>query len=150
MARKSRSGAFGTPPRAREAAPKPGKERTVPSKAQGIPEVVANRMARRIAITTGLPTLLGMAVFVASYLLVSREILDLAPGVTLLASGACFLLGLLGLSYGVFSSSWKNSPGSLLGAEQIVLNIGRLRTAMGAGRQQQPSEAPSGNPKRGT
>jgi len=152
MARKSRSGASGTPPRAGEAAPKPGKAKPakpVPSKAQGIPAVVANRMARRIAIATGLPTLLGMAVFVASYLLVSRGILDLAPGVTLLATGACFLLGLAGLSYGVFSSSWENSPGSLLGTEQIALNIGRFRTALGAGRQQQASEAPSGNPKRG-
>jgi hypothetical protein len=109
-----------------------------PSSQQGIPEVVANRMARRIAITTGFPTLLGVAVFVASYLLVSRQILDIPPGVTLLASGACFLLGLLGLSYGVFSSSWENAPGTLLGAEQIVLNLGRLRAAI------------SGSPKRGT
>jgi hypothetical protein len=108
-----------------------------PSPQQGIPEVVANRMARRIAITTGCPTLLGMAVFVASYLLVSRQILDIPPGVTLLASGACFLLGLLGLSYGVLSSSWENAPGTLLGAEQIVLNLGRLRAAI------------SGSPKRG-
>jgi hypothetical protein len=150
MARRSRPEAFGASPQAREGARKPGKARPAPARAQGIPEVVANRMARRIAITTGLPTVLGMAVFVASYLLVSRQILDLAPGVTLLASGGCFLLGLLGLSYGVFSSSWETSPGSLLGTEQIALNVGRLRTAMGAGRQQQPSEAPSGNPKRGT
>ena len=32
-----------------------------------IPKEVANRMARRIAFTTGIPTLLGMGVFVLSY-----------------------------------------------------------------------------------
>ncbi len=150
MARRSNSGAFGTPPRARGNSPKSQQASPTPAREQGIPTVVANRMARRIAITTGLPTLLGMAVFVASYLLVSRQILDIPPGVTLLASGACFLLGLLGLSYGVLSSSWENAPGTFLGAEQIVLNLGRLRAAMGAGRQQNLGQASSGSPKRGT
>jgi hypothetical protein len=46
------------------------------------------------------------------------------------ASGACFLLGLLGLSYGVLSASWEDAPGSLIGSEQIVLNIGRLRQSV--------------------
>jgi drug/metabolite transporter (DMT)-like permease len=104
---------------------------------QGIPEHVANRMARRCAIASGTPTLLGMGVFVGSYWLVSRRIFDIPPGMTLAASGACFLLGLLGLSYGVLSSSWEDSPGSLLGGEQIALNISRLRAsfqAMRAGR----------------
>jgi len=102
---------------------------------QAIPDAVANRMARRTAIATGIPTLLGMVVFVASYLLVSRSILAIPPGVTLLASGACFLLGLLGLSYGVLSSSWEDQPGSLLGAEQIPMNIGRMRASFQALRQ---------------
>jgi hypothetical protein len=102
---------------------------------QAIPDAVANRMARRTAIATGIPTLMGMAVFVASYLLVSRSILAIPPGITLLASGGCFLLGLLGLSYGVLSSSWEDGPGSLLGGEQIPLNIGRLRASFQALRQ---------------
>ncbi len=97
---------------------------------QGVPDVVANRMARRIAIGTGIPTLMGMGVFVGSYLLVSRQILDIAPSTTLAASGACFFLGLLGLSFGVLSASWEEQPGSLLGTEQIGLNISRLRSSM--------------------
>lgn len=100
------------------------------SAAQGIPPAVANRMARRIAIATGLPSLLGMGVFIASYVLVSRSILEIPPGVTLVASGACFLLGLLGLSYGVLSASWEDAPGSLLGLEQIGVNVGRLRSSL--------------------
>ena len=102
---------------------------------RAIPDAVANRMARRSAIASGFPTLMGMAVFVASYLLVSREIVDIPPAATLLASGGCFLLGLVGLSYGVFSSSWEEQPGSLLGSEQIRVNLSRLRESIRSMRQ---------------
>ncbi len=99
-----------------------------------IPDAVANRMARRIAIGTGIPTLMGMGVFVGSYLLVSRQIFDVPPSATLAASGGCFFLGLLGLSFGVLSASWEEKPGSLLGTEQIGLNISRLRSSVKASR----------------
>ena len=102
---------------------------------QVIPYAVANRMVRRIAIATGTPTVLGMGVFVASYLLVSRVVLDIPPGLTLVGSGAFFLLGLLGLSYGVLSASWEDGPGSLLGLEQIGVNIARVRASVRAMRQ---------------
>lgn len=92
-------------------------------------------MARRIAIATGIPTVMGMGVFIASYLVVSRGIADIPPSATLVASGACFLLGLVGLSYGVLSSSWEDTPGSLLGREQIGLNISRVRDSVRAMRQ---------------
>ena len=105
---------------------------------QVIPDAVASRMARRIALATGLPTLMGMGVFIASYLLVSRHILDIPPSLTLLASGACFLLGLVGLSYGVLSASWETEPGSLLGTEQIGENISRIRGSIRAMRQATP------------
>jgi hypothetical protein len=111
---------------------------TTPTRAprqQVIPEAVANRMVRRIAIATGTPTVLGMGVFVASYLLVSRGVLDIPSGLTLVGSGAFFLLGLLGLSYGVLSASWEDGPGSLLGFEQIGVNIGRVRASVRAMRQ---------------
>lgn len=104
------------------------------SRQRAIPDAVANRMARRIAIATGIPTVMGMGVFIGSYLVVSRGLLDIPTGVTLVASGGCFLLGLLGLSYGVLSSSWEDSPGSWLGTEQIGLNIGRLRQSLKAMR----------------
>lgn len=99
---------------------------------QAIPDAVANRMARRIAIATGIPTVLGMGVFIASYLLVSRQILDIPPSVTLLASGGCFLLGLLGLSYGVLSASWEEASGTVLGLEQISVNLDRVKASVRA------------------
>ncbi|MCP9850480.1 PAM68 family protein [Cyanobium sp. Morenito 9A2] len=100
-----------------------------PSPVQGIPAVVAQRMVRRIALATGLPTTLGMGVFVVSYMLVSKGLLDIPPGLTLVSSGGLFLLGLVGLSYGVFSASWEEAPGSLLGFEQINVNLARLRSS---------------------
>ncbi|MEY3750530.1 MAG: hypothetical protein RLZZ11_717 [Cyanobacteriota bacterium] len=97
---------------------------------QGIPDYVANRMARRVAIATGIPSVLGMSTFVASYLLVSKGVMDIPPGVTLVTSGGLFLLGLLGLSYGVLSASWEPGAGTLLGLEQIGVNVGRLRSSI--------------------
>ena len=139
---KSRSGSNASgskPPRSNPARSLKGR----PAKAarpQVIPDVVANRMARRIAVASGIPSLLGMAVFVISYLLVSRQILDVPTGVTLVASGGLFLLGVLGLSYGVLSSSWETEPGSLLGSEQIGLNFGRLRQSLKAMRSGGPPQ----------
>jgi len=112
---------------------------------QVIPDAVANRMARRIAIATGLPTVAGMGVFIGSYLLVSRHILDISPSATLLASGGCFLLGLVGLSYGVLSASWEETPGSFFGSEQIPVNLTRLKASLRALREgsQMPGKGPS-------
>ena len=99
---------------------------------QPIPKAVANRMARRVAIATGVPSVMGMAVFIVSYLLVSRQILEIPPGITLVSSGACFLLGLVGLSYGVLSASWESQPGTLLGLEHIKPNLQRMRSSIKA------------------
>ena len=95
----------------------------------GIPSYVANRMARRIAFTTGIPTLSGMGVFIGSYFLISKGIAEISPTVTLVSSAICFLVGLLGLSYGILSASWDLNPGSFLGFENIKPNISRMKDA---------------------
>ena len=99
------------------------------SKNQGIPNYVANRMARRIAFTTGIPTLSGMGVFIGSYFLISKGIAEISPTLTLVSSAICFLVGLLGLSYGILSASWDFNPGSFLGFENIKPNINRMKDA---------------------
>ena len=80
------------------------------SNESGIPKYVANRMARRIVFTTGIPTLSGMGVFIGSYFLISKGIAEISPTVTLVSSAMCFLVGLLGLSYGILSASWDFNP----------------------------------------
>ena len=98
-------------------------------KESGIPKYVANRMARRIAFTTGIPTLSGMGVFIGSYFLISKGIAEISPTLTLVSSAICFLIGLLGLSYGILSASWDLNPGSFLGFENIKPNINRMKDA---------------------
>tara|TARA_B100000965_G_scaffold346554_1_gene317971 strand:+ start:143 stop:577 length:435 start_codon:yes stop_codon:yes gene_type:complete len=95
----------------------------------GIPKYVANRMARRIAFTTGIPTISGMGVFIGSYFLISKGIAEISPTVTLVTSAMCFFVGLLGLSYGILSASWDFQPGSFLGFENIRPNISRIKDA---------------------
>ena len=104
-------------------------QKIVSKKAAGIPSYVANRMARRIAFTTGIPTLSGMGVFIGSYFLISKGIADISPTLTLVSSAICFLIGLLGLSYGILSASWDFNPGSFLGFENIKPNINRMKDA---------------------
>ena len=99
------------------------------SNKSGIPSYVANRMARRIAFTTGIPTFSGMGVFIGSYFLISKGIAEISPTVTLVSSAMCFLVGLLGLSYGILSASWDLNPGSFLGFENIKPNINRMKDA---------------------
>ena len=94
-----------------------------------IPKYVANRMARRIAFTTGIPTISGMGVFIGSYFLISKGIAEISPTLTLVSSAMCFLVGLLGLSYGILSASWDLNAGSFLGIENIKPNIKRMKDA---------------------
>ena len=109
-------------------------------KQEAIPRYVADRMARRVAVFTGLPTVAGMGVFVGSYLLITQGIADIAPGLTLATSGGFFLLGLVGLSFGVLSSSWDPNPGSVLGFENLKPNLQRMKETIRAAKTKEPSD----------
>ena len=99
------------------------------STASGIPKYVADRMARRIFFTAGIPTILGMSVFVISYIVVTRNIAEIPPSSTIALSALFFLLGLAGLSFGILSASWDKEPGSFFGIENIPMNIQRAKAA---------------------
>ncbi|MGI0495026.1 PAM68 family protein [Alkalinema pantanalense CENA528] len=120
----------------RSASAKPG--------GMGVPEVVSQRMARRMAFFSGVPTLLGMATFVGSYLLVIQLHYKIPNTAVLLVSLGFFGLGVLGLSYGLFSASWdENRVGSLLGIDEFGTNTGRLIQAWKEARAQQLKSRPS-------
>ena len=95
----------------------------------GIPKYVADRMARRIFFAAGIPTIMGMSVFVISYIIVTRNIAEIPPSSTIAISALFFLLGLGGLSFGILSASWDKEPGSIFGIENIPLNIERAKAA---------------------
>ena len=102
---------------------------TIKKKSSGIPKYVADRMARRIFFTAGIPTIMGMSVFVVSYIIVTRNIAEIPPSSTIAISALFFLLGLAGLSFGILSASWDKEPGSFFGIENIPMNIQRAKAA---------------------
>jgi len=112
---------------------------------KGIPKYVADRMARRIFFTAGIPTILGMSVFVISYIIVTKNIAEIPPSSTIAISALFFLIGLAGLSFGILSASWDKEPGSLLGIENIPLNIQRAKSAFKPATQNFETNSESGN-----
>ena len=102
---------------------------TTKKSSSGIPKYVADRMARRIFFTAGIPTIMGMSVFVVSYIIVTRNIAEIPPSSTIAISAFFFLLGLAGLSFGILSASWDKEPGSFFGIENIPMNIKRAKAA---------------------
>ena len=104
-------------------------DKTSKKSSTGIPKYVADRMARRIFFTAGIPTILGMSVFVVSYIIVTRNIAEIPPSSTIAISALFFLLGLAGLSFGILSASWDKEPGSFFGIENIPMNIQRAKAA---------------------
>lgn len=92
-----------------------------------IPDVVSNRMVRRIAIFSGVPTGLGIASFVLSYWVVTQGIAEVPNSVVVVGSLLLFGAGTLGLSYGVLSASWEEDrEGSFLGLEEFQVNLKRF------------------------
>lgn len=102
-----------------------------------IPDVVSKRMARRMAFFCGIPTSLGMATFVISYIIVSKGIFKLPNAAVVLVSMGFFGLGVLGLSYGILSASWdEERSGGLIGLQEFGTNFGRLRQGWKEARRQ--------------
>ncbi|MEB3175124.1 MAG: PAM68 family protein [Cyanobacteriota bacterium] len=121
------------------APPPPGSPRRAPKTSQkpqgAIPEAVSKRMVTRMALFSGVPTGLGMLSFVAFYFIVSQDLLEIPTYVVFAVSLLCFGLGVLGLSYGVFSTAWdEEEGGSFWGWSEFKLNLGRTLSAWRAAR----------------
>jgi hypothetical protein len=104
---------------------------------RNVPEVVSQRMIKRVAFFSGIPAIMGMAVFIVSYILVSQHITKLPNVAVLLASMACLGLSVLGLSYGILSASWEeaaDAKGSLLGVSEFRVNFSRMLGAYKASK----------------
>lgn len=102
----------------------------------GIPEVVSQRMARRMGLFCGIPTACGMLTFVISYFIVTQNLFDLPTVVVLLISLGFFGLGVLGLSYGALSASWdEERVGTWLGWDDFKTNFGRTVASWRSARQ---------------
>ena len=106
---------------------KPQQQRRYSKQEMAIPEVVSQRMIRRVAGFCGIPTALGISSLVVSYLLVTFAHIELPPIAVLLVNMGLFGLGVVGITYGVLSASWdEERPGTILGADEFSTNWGRM------------------------
>jgi hypothetical protein len=100
------------------------------AKSNPIPEEVSQRMVRRMALFSGIPTALGMSSFFISYWIVKQEWFKLPTAAVALVSFGLFGLGVIGLSYGIFSTSWdEERPGGWFGWQEFTTNFGRTAKA---------------------
>ncbi|GCL42733.1 PAM68 family protein [Anabaena sp. FACHB-1250] len=106
---------------------KPQQQRRYSKQEMAIPEVVSQRMIRRVAAFCGIPTFLGIASLVVSYLLVTLAHIQLPPIAVLLVNMGLFGLGVVGITYGVLSASWdEERPGNMIGLAEFSTNWGRM------------------------
>lgn len=101
-----------------------------------VPKVVSDRMARRMAVFCGIPTVLGMATLIAGYIVLSRGWFHPPHVAVLLVSMGFLTLSVLGLTYGILSASWdEEAAGSFLGWQEFAVNWGRMMAAWRSTRQ---------------
>lgn len=106
------------------------------SNLSAIPDVVSKRMGRRMAVFCGIPSALGMSSLFICYWLKIKEVVELPPYVAFAFSFGFLGLGVIGLSYGLFSASWdEDRAGSVLGGDEFKLNLTRTKDAWKASKQ---------------
>jgi hypothetical protein len=105
------------------------------SNLSAIPDVVSKRMGRRMAIFCGIPSVLGMLSLLVFYWLKVNKVVELPPYLAFAVSFGFLGLGVLGLSYGLFSASWdEERTGSALGGDEFKVNLGRTKDAWKASK----------------
>ncbi|MEL6909728.1 MAG: PAM68 family protein [Cyanobacteria bacterium J06629_2] len=105
------------------------------SNLSAIPDAVSKRMGRRMAVFCGIPSALGMSSLFICYWLKVKEIVELPPYAAFAVSFGFLGLGVLGLSYGLFSASWdEDRTGSLVGGDEFKLNLTRTMDAWKAAK----------------
>jgi hypothetical protein len=93
-------------------------------------------MGQRMAVFCGIPSVLGMSSLFIFYWLKVKEVVELPPYLAFAVSFGFLGLGVLGLSYGLFSASWdEERAGSTWGADEFKLNLGRTKDAWKASKK---------------
>lgn len=106
------------------------------SNLSAIPDVVSKRMGKRMAVFCGIPSILGMSSLFIFYWLKIKEVVELPPYLALAVSFGFLGLGVLGLSYGLFSACWdEDRAGTLIGFDEFKLNLGRTKDAWKASKK---------------
>lgn len=96
-----------------------------------VPELVADRMLGRIIAFFGIPVFGGLAVFVGAFFYSKKYDVVVPPNLIAYATQAPFILGLVGITYGILSASWEpEEEGSWLGFTEFNINLQRIRDGL--------------------
>lgn len=105
------------------------------SNLSAIPDVVSKRMGKRMAVFCGIPSTLGMSSLLVFYWLKIHAVLELPPYLAFAVSFGFLGLGVLGLSYGLFSACWdEDRAGTLMGFDEFKVNLERTKNAWKASK----------------
>mmetsp|Transcript_66474 Transcript_66474/g.110537 ORF Transcript_66474/g.110537 Transcript_66474/m.110537 type:complete len:261 (+) Transcript_66474:72-854(+) len=100
-----------------------------------MPEVVADRMLKRIVPFAGIPVLGAFALFSGFWYANTQLGLDLPPSIVAYSTQALFFLSFAGISWGVMSTSWDEAEeGSLLGTEEVSKNTRAMQDGLSSAR----------------
>ena len=125
-----------TKPNQKKAKVNSRKSRRRSSNLSAIPDIVSKRMGKRMAVFCGIPSILGMSSLFIFYWLKMKQLVDLPPYLALAVSFGFLGLGVLGLSYGLFSACWdEERAGTLMGFDEFKLNLGRTKDAWKASKK---------------
>jgi hypothetical protein len=95
-----------------------------------MPEVVADRMLKRVVPFAGLPVVGGILVFAGFWYANKQLELDIPPTIVAYATQAMLLLSFAGITYGVMSTQLdEDADQSLLGTENLKRNLDLMRGA---------------------
>jgi hypothetical protein len=111
-----------------------------------IPDAVSKRMVKRMVLFSGIPTAMGISSFFVFYVIVSQDWFKVPNTSVVLTSMGLFGLGVLGLTYGILSTSWdENRVGSLWGWEEFKINFERMTFAWRSARKESLERKPVEN-----
>lgn len=106
-----------------------------------LPEIVANRMLRRILTFGGLPLSFLFLFFAAYFVLKYKYDITVLPVVVATSTLGTVGLATLGITYGIFSSSWdEDEEGSTFGWDEAKRNFVRAREGLLGARQREIEE----------
>lgn len=101
-----------------------------------IPEKVAMRMGERMIPFVGIPLFLGLGSFVVFWYLATYKDMEFQPVTVAFTSIALLAVGLLGITYSIFSTSWdEDREGGALGFEEAKRNLGNVKEGLGRSRE---------------
>lgn len=101
-----------------------------------IPEKVAQRMGKRMLPFVGIPIFGTMGSFVGFWYMATYRDMEYQPALVAATSIALLVVGLLGITYSIMSSSWDpDREGSFLGTEEFATNLENIKTGLSRSRE---------------